>query len=104
MIFQTKMLVDELLRNPSVSRFEANGVTYGLRVLRRGESLFFQEQDRGLICVFDAVNSVLYTGSIKSWGGSKKMSPKERGRAIDLICAAYRKIFNRDITLINSNS
>lgn len=94
------MLIEDLIIDPSVSRFTGdNGVVYGIRVLGRGESLFFQENERGLICAFDAIKSVLYTKSIKQWGEDEKMSLAEKGRVISEICSAYEKIFKKKIVV-----
>ena len=69
--------IDQLKGDPSVNRLKDNQEnSYGIRVLGRGESLFFQENEKALICEIDAVNEVIYSKSIKNWEGEKKMALK----------------------------
>lgn len=96
-------IIQELMTDSSVSRFtDENGICYGIKVLGRGENLFFQEQGDGFVCVFDAVHQVLYTRSIKSWDGQGKMSASEKDRTIKVLGIAYKNIFKKELTTTDS--
>lgn len=92
--------IDELKEDSTVNRLNDNqGNLYGIRVLGRGNNLFFQENEKALICEIDAVHAVIYTKSIKNWEGEKKMKTEERERVISLIVEYYKKIYNPTVVL-----
>jgi hypothetical protein len=93
--------IANLMKDQTVNRLvdKANN-TYGIRVLGRGENLFFQENEKALICEINAVDAVIYTKSIKNWEGEKKMSPEERRRVIELIKKYYATVYSPEVKLI----
>jgi hypothetical protein len=94
------MLVEKLLFDETVNRVSDEfGNIYGIRVLGRGENLFFQENDNGLICQIDAVNSIIFTNSVKEWEGKKRMSKEEKQRVIGLIKKYYSEIYDSNVRL-----
>ncbi|MCG8537307.1 MAG: hypothetical protein MI808_19635 [Pseudomonadales bacterium] len=95
-------VIEKWKNDPTVSRYEdEHGNKYGIRVLGRGENLFFQENDKALVCVIDAVHSVIFEKSIKNWEGEKRMSKGERSRVSELIIQYYKKAINENVTLSN---
>jgi hypothetical protein len=93
--------IEQLKGDPFVNRLKDNQEnSYGIRVLGRGESLFFQENEKALICEIDAVNGVIYSKSIKNWEGEKKMGPEERNRIIALIDKYYKEIYNPNVVIL----
>ena len=98
--------IENLKQSETVNRVKTeDGNIYGIRVLGRGENLFFQENDQALICQVDAVNSIIYTRSIKSWEGQKKMSQREKERVTALIEKYYQKVYspNKEVILSDKN-
>lgn len=97
-------LIEELFNDDSVSReTDENGNIYGIRILGRGENLFFQENDKGLICQIDAVHSAIFINTIRQWEGEKKMSDTEKNRVIALVKYYYSKYYNENVVLMKGN-
>jgi len=93
-------LIDRWMNNSTVKRFkDEEGNIYGIRVIGRGENLFFQENEKALICDIDAPASLVYSASIKNWESNKKMSKKEKGRVLTLIKCYYKKCINENVTI-----
>lgn len=88
----------KLLKDATVDRFYTeNGNMYGIMVLGRGENLFFQENDKALICEIDAIDSIIYAKSIKSWDGEKKMNGAEKNRVLELIKYYYKIVYKSNL-------
>lgn len=93
--------IEQLKGNPTVNRsIDNQGNSYGIRVLGWGENLFFQENERALICEIDAVSGTIYSKSIKNLEGEKKMSTEERDRIILLIAKYYKEIYNPNVVIL----
>jgi hypothetical protein len=86
--------IENLILDPTVNRFTDGETRYGIRVLGRGENLFFQENDKALICQIDAVHSIVYSKTIKNWEGEKKMSEVEKHRVIELVEKYYKLVYS----------
>ncbi|AIM37864.1 hypothetical protein KO02_15095 [Sphingobacterium sp. ML3W] len=92
--------IKELKEDLTVNRWnDKDGNSYGIRVLGRGESLFFQENEKALLCDIDAAYAIIYVKSIKNWEGEKKMNVQERGRVIALIEKYYKEVYNPGVEL-----
>lgn len=92
--------IEQLKGNSTVNRLIDNqGNSYWIKVLGRGENLFFQENEKALICEIDAVNGTIYSKSIKNWEGEKKMSTVEQDRIILLIAKYYKEIYNQNVVI-----
>lgn len=84
--------------DPTVERIkDSNGNMYGIRVIGRGEDLFFQENEKALLCVIDAIDSIIYVKSIKNWEGEKKMNEAEKNRVLALIKYYYKIVYKSDL-------
>ena len=51
---------------------------YKIRIIERGERLFYQCHDKALICEFDPYSTTVFLSSIRKWDDGKKMNPEER--------------------------
>lgn len=92
--------IEQLKKDESIeTRTDHNGNVYRIRVLGRGENLFFQENDKCLLCEIDARNAIIFTKSIKKWEPNIKMSPEEKKRVIDLVEKYYKEVYNPDVKL-----
>lgn len=87
--------IKNILEDNSIEqRTDSSGNTYRIKVLGRGESLFFQENNKCLFCEIDASNGVVFSKSIKRW------EPKEKRRVIALVEKYYRKIYHPDVKIL----
>ena len=94
-------VIEKWLNDPAVERFHgSDGNVYGIRVLGRGDNLFFQENGQALICEIDAVNSIIYAKSVTSWSNSKKMSDSEKARVLILIEQYYKRVYKKDLRVV----
>lgn len=88
-------VIEKWKSDDTVMRFLEGDDSYGIRVIGRGEHLFFQENDKALICEIDAAHNIIYSASIKKWEGSQKMPDLEKERVLKLI-ETYYKIYIDD--------
>ena len=96
-------IIKDLIQDPTVNRVEENGNLYGIRVIRRGENLFFQENNKGLICQINATHSVIFANTIKKWEGRKIMTLTERERVTELVLKYYKKVYSKEAKLLYEN-
>lgn len=74
--------------------------TYAIRVVGRGETLFFRENEKCLLCEIDAAHGVIYKKSIKIWDSTnEKMSKAEQERVASLILTYYKQVYNPEAVL-----
>jgi len=84
--------------NQSVTRFtDSKGTKFGIAILSRGETLFFQQDNKSLICEIDAVNAVIFTKTIREWHDGKKIKPSERDLLVKNILFYYGIVYNKDV-------
>ena len=83
----------------TVVRFKEGDNCYGIRIIGRGDNLFFQENENALICDIDAVGAIIFARSIKCWDGQKKMQPSEKERVLNLIERCYKNYINESATI-----
>ena len=93
-------LIDELKTDTSIDRTTIGSHSYAIRVLGRGEMLFFQEDENTLVCEIDAANAVIFSKSIKSWSNKTKISGAEKQRVISIIVELYRKYINANVVVM----
>jgi len=92
--------IKELKEDLTVNRWnDKEGNSYGIRVLGRGENLFFQENEKILFCDIDAAHAIIYVKSIKNWEGQKKMNAEERMCVIALIEKSYKEFYDPSVEL-----
>lgn len=86
---------EDLMEKSNAALIEENGNVYAIRVMGRGENLFFRENDKALICQIDAEHGIIYKKSIKIWDSAdEKMTKVERERVSELIYTLYKKVYN----------
>jgi hypothetical protein len=88
---------DKLMKDEDITIIKEGGNVYGLRILSKGEDLFFRENDRGLICTIDAVHGSIFKDSIRTWDShEQKMNKEEKERVLKLIYKFYKAGLNPD--------
>ncbi len=55
-----------------------NNKTCYLKILNRGEQLFYQEDERAFICEISVMDEVVFSGSIKKWDSGAKITAQEK--------------------------
>ena len=94
-------LIDRWMNEPTITRsLDDEGNIYGIRIIGRGEHLFFQENDDALICEIDAAHGVIYSRSVKDWNTKGKMKNDEKKRVVGLIEFYYKKYLNENVVLM----
>ena len=58
--------------------FNNNNKTCNLKILNRGEQLFYQEDERAFICEISVMDDVVFSGSIKKWDSGEKITVQEK--------------------------
>lgn len=92
--------IDSFKTDPTVRRFTGeDGTIRGIRVLSKGENLFFHEGDQVLLCEIDAVAAVIYEDSIIRWENGSRLKKEERARLAMIILDLYRRAYNADAQL-----
>ncbi|PRD54740.1 hypothetical protein [Sphingobacterium gobiense] len=78
---------------------DEDGVIYKMKILGRGEELFFQKGDDAFICDISARFSVIDLKSISKWDNGKKISEEERASLLAKIVELYKKAYKDDLKL-----
>lgn len=91
---------EEWMNDKTVNRISKNGFTYGFRIIGRGEHLFFQENEKSLICEIDRVNNVIYLKSIRFWNTGARIKTEEKNRLISAITDIYKENLGQSVTFI----
>lgn len=94
-------IIEELKNDTQrVHRFtDADGNNYGIRVLGRGENLFFQKNDRAFICEIDAVEGFISGKSVAKWDDGKKIANEEKAQVLEMLLHLYKEFYNDDAKL-----
>lgn len=93
--------IKELKNDDSASEFVDE--TYGvirLKTIYRGEGLYFQLNDRALICAISARDAMLSKKSIKRWDNGKPIAEQERDMILEIIKHYYPKAYLSELTII----
>ncbi|MCL6745341.1 MULTISPECIES: hypothetical protein [Kosakonia] len=93
--------LQELKNDDSASEFVDE--TYGvirLKTIYRGEGLYFQLNDRALICTISARDAMLSKKSIKRWDNGKLIEEQERDTILEIIKCYYPKAYLSELTVI----
>ncbi|HVI48245.1 MAG TPA: hypothetical protein VM802_25480 [Chitinophaga sp.] len=56
---------------------------YKIRVIERGERLFYQQGNRGLLCEIQIRNGAIFSESIKEWDNNEKVTQEEKNLILD---------------------
>ncbi|MGN7824823.1 hypothetical protein HGH92_23120 [Chitinophaga varians] len=82
-----------------VHRFVDGENKYGLLIIARGELLFFQENDKALICDVSARYALINPATIKKWDNGDKISDAEREEIVQKIILYYKKAYRDDLKI-----
>lgn len=79
---------------------DEDATTYKVKILGRGEELFFQKGDNALICDISARFALIDPKSIKSWDNKHKISDDERTTLLTKIIELYKKAYKDDLEIL----
>lgn len=79
---------------------DKDATTYKLKILGRGEELFFQKDDDALICDISAIFDLIDPKSIKSWDNQHKIYDDERTTLLTKIIELYKIAYKDDLELL----
>lgn len=69
-----------------------------MKILNRGEHMFYQENDRAFICEISVLHDIVFTESIKKWDTGDKITLQEKGNVKNNIKKFFKNIYNTDIS------
>ncbi len=72
---------------------EEDGTHYKIKILGRGEELFFQKNDSALICDISARFAAIDPLSINRWDNGCKISEEEREGMLEKIIELYQQAY-----------
>jgi len=68
-----------------------------MKILNRGEQLFYQENDKAFICEISVLHDIIFTESIKKWDSGEKIKPQEKEKVKNNIQKFFKDNYNTDI-------
>lgn len=71
-----------------------------LKILNRGEQLFYQEDNRALICEISVIHDVVIDESIKKWDSGEKVTDKEKNQIRKNIERFFAESYQTNIRFI----
>jgi len=81
---------------------EQDGMTYKIKILGRGEELFFQKGNDALVCDISARHAVIDPKTIRRWDNGKKISDEERALILEKIIELYKKAYKDDLAVFKN--
>jgi hypothetical protein len=91
-------MIEELKKDSKrVHRVHKEGDDYGIRVLGRGENLFFQKNDKAFICQIDAVGGIIFGKSINNWDDGSKIRSDERKEVLNTLISLYKEFYSDEV-------
>ncbi|WP_343534800.1 hypothetical protein [Pedobacter sp.] len=79
---------------------EEDGTFYKIKILGRGEELFFQKNNDALICDISARFAVIDPKSIKRWDNGTKIADEERQLILTKIIALYAQAYQDKLEVV----
>jgi hypothetical protein len=95
----TRATINDLKTDQRAYRYEEDGNTYGLLILYRGETLFYQENDRALLCEIEARFAVINPETIAQWDDNTEIGTTERAAILEKIITLYKKAYKDDLKI-----
>lgn len=95
----TKATINELKTDSRAYRYEEDGNKYGLLILYRGETLFYQENDRALLCEIAARFAFINPDTIAHWDDNTAIGTEERAVILEKIITLYKKAYKDDLKI-----
>ncbi|SFW57920.1 hypothetical protein [Chitinophaga sancti] len=93
----TKATLNDLKSDSRAYRYEEDGNKYGLLILYRGETLFYQENDRALLCGIAARFAFINPETIAHWDDNTVINTEERATILEKIITLYKKAYKDDL-------
>lgn len=81
---------------------EEDGTLYKIKILGRGEELFFQKNDSALTCDISARFAVIDPLSIKRWDNGRKISEKEREVILIKVTELYEQAYQDKLEVLRT--
>jgi hypothetical protein len=69
-----------------------------MKILNRGEHMFYQENDRAFICEISVLHDIVFTESIKKWDTGDKITLQEKENVKNNIKKFFKNFYNTDIS------
>jgi hypothetical protein len=84
--------IQELKNSTDVGlSFERNvEYNYKVRIINRGEHLFYQQEDRAFICEINPHESIIFKYSIKKWDNGVKITDDEKEVIFDRLILYFK--------------
>lgn len=79
-----------------------DAIVYKIKILGRGEELFFQKGDDALICEISARLAVIDPKTIKKWDNGNKISDEERTLVVAKIIELYKDAYKDDLKIFKN--
>lgn len=78
---------------------DKTGICY-IRILNRGEQMFYQENDRAFICEISVLHDIVFSKSIKKWDNGEKVTEQEKNDIKNKITFFFKQYHNTDIKFV----
>ena len=95
--------IEELkISRTKVHRFKKDGVEFGILILGRGETLFFQIGNDALICEISARHALINPKTIKKWDNGTKINEEEKVFVLEKIIELYKKAYKDELEIFKN--
>ena len=81
---------------------ENDSVIYKIKILERGDALFFQKNDDALICEISARLAMINPSTINKWDNGNKISDEERASILEKIVELYKRAYKDDLAIFKN--
>lgn len=81
---------------------EDDSVIYKIKILERGDALFFQKNDDALICEISARLAMINPATINKWDNGNKISDQERTVIVEKIIELYKRAYKDDLAIFKN--
>jgi len=83
--------------------YEIKNLVIGMLLIERGERLFFQLNNKALLCMASARYAKILSDSIFLWDSGELIEIVEKKKIIELIKEYYRKSYKDDLEVVSLN-
>ncbi len=93
--------IKELKVNDSVYAYQDQVLgAIRIMIIYRGERLYFQLNDKAIICIISARDAMLSRKSLKIWDNGDKITESEVDKLCPIICKFYEKSYGDNLTIV----
>lgn len=96
------MKLNELVKGLNIHFYEKGTDSYAIRVLGRGENLFFQKNNKAYLIQIDAIHGVIYSYGIQSLDKDRGIRKAEKEQILPMILFLYQKFYEDNATIIHT--